>query len=440
MESIEIKGFLTIEHAHLEIKKINILIGAQAQGKSVIAKLVYFFKHFFPEIFIPSIEKLKTKRELDKKTLAEFELIFPRYTWTDQEFSIVYLRANYELSITRIKVNDKYVLKFTYSQELVKLHQKLKRQFKLALSDQKEFFSEESEHWKPPVPTRKEFFFHDNIFEEIKKSSFNTLLDSAIFIPAGRSFFAALQNNIFSFLSNDINIDPLIKKFGSQYEQCKRLHLVYKSDPFKQHNVDYVSLNKVGQLMSKILAGEYFYEEGQDWIVDNGKFTNLMHTSSGQQESLPMLLVLKIRSIFFKHMDYATFFIEEPEAHLFPSSQKQIISLIATIYNATGKSFFITTHSPYILTALNNLVVGQDAYDKAKASANTEQLNKLAEVLPVDELIHLEDVSAYTLNNGLVESIVDRDDRLIGANLLDAVSDEFDIAFGVAIDVLYGAS
>lgn len=438
MESIEIKGFLSIDHAHLEIKKINILIGAQAQGKSVIAKLVYFFKHFFPEIFIPSIENLETKRELDKKTLAEFELIFPRYTWVDQEFSIVYLRADYELSITRIKENDKYKCKFTYSQELVNLHKTLKGRFKLALSDQKEFFSEENEHWKPPVPTRKEFFFHDNIFEEIKKSSFNTLLDSAIFIPAGRSFFAALQNNIFSFLSNDINIDPLIKKFGSHYEQCKRLHLVRTSDPFKQHSVDYAFLNKVDQLMSKILAGEYVYEEGQDWVVNNGKLTNLMHTSSGQQESLPMLLVLKIRPIFFKHVDYATFFIEEPEAHLFPTSQKQIISLIATIYNSTGSSFFITTHSPYILTALNNLVVGKDAYDKAKASGNTEQLKKLAEVLPEDELIRLEEVAAYTLNNGKVESIIDLEDRLIGANLLDSVSDEFEIAFSVAIDALYG--
>ena len=37
MEQIEIKGFLTIEHAVFEIKKINILIGEQAQGKSVIA-------------------------------------------------------------------------------------------------------------------------------------------------------------------------------------------------------------------------------------------------------------------------------------------------------------------------------------------------------------------------------------------------------------------
>ena len=108
------------------------------------------------------------------------------------------------------------------------------------------------------------------------------------------------------------------------------------------------------------------------------------------------------------------------------------------LYKMTGQTFFITTHSPYILTAINNLVVGKDAYDKAQASDNTEQLNKLAEVLPTDELIRLEDVSAYTLNNGRVESIVDLEDRLIGANLLDGVSDEFDKAFGVAVGVLYG--
>ncbi len=44
MESIEIEGFLTISKAHFEIKKINILIGTQASGKSIVAKLVYFFK------------------------------------------------------------------------------------------------------------------------------------------------------------------------------------------------------------------------------------------------------------------------------------------------------------------------------------------------------------------------------------------------------------
>ena len=147
-----------------------------------------------------------------------------------------------------------------------------------------------------------------------------------------------------------------------------------------------------------------------------------------------MLLILKILPRMYEKE--TTFFIEEPEAHLFPTSQKQIISLIATIYNAFGHSFFITTHSPYILTAINNLVVGQDAYDKA--NGDTEKLKRLEKVLPADELIRLEDVSAYTLNKGKLESIIDMENRLIGANLLDSVSDEFEAAFSVATDILYG--
>jgi hypothetical protein len=67
-----------------------------------------------------------------------------------------------------------------------------------------------------------------------------------------------------------------------------------------------------------------------------------------------------------------------------------------------------------------------------------EKLKRLEKVFAFDELINLEDVSAYTLNKGKLESIIDIENRLIGANLLDSVSDDFEAAFSVAIDILYG--
>jgi hypothetical protein len=88
------------------------------------------------------------------------------------------------------------------------------------------------------------------------------------------------------------------------------------------------------------------------------------------------------------------------------------------------------------LTAINNLVAGKDAYDKA--NGDIEKLSRLEKVFAFDELISLEDVSAYTLNKGKLESIIDIENRLIGANLLDSVSDDFEAAFSVAIDILYG--
>ncbi len=429
MESIEINGFLTIDHANFEIKKINILIGAQAQGKSVIAKLAYFFKNFFPDIFIPSIQKFETKRDIGKKCLAKFEQIFPRYTWSNQEFSIVYKNGDYELSIIRTKAGNKTTLKFTYDKELADFHKELKSNYKLALEE----FDARVEHGNGKKKQQGENIFYETISEKIKNSSFNNVYKRPIFIPASRSFFAALQKNIFSFLANDIDIDPFVKEFGFNYENSKRLH---QDGFFRIDDISEATRKKVDKLASDIIVGEYVYADEQDWILNKGKRTNLANASSGQQESLPMLLILQIWPFSYPKENLQNFIIEEPEAHLFPTSQKQIISLIATIYNACGHSFFITTHSPYILTAINNLVVGQDAYDKA--NGDTEKLKKLEKVLPADELICLEDVSAYTLNKGKLESIIDMENRLIGANLLDAVSDEFDLAFGVATEILYG--
>ena len=42
MEKLTVKKFLNIKDIEFNLSKINIIIGQQASGKSVIAKLVYF--------------------------------------------------------------------------------------------------------------------------------------------------------------------------------------------------------------------------------------------------------------------------------------------------------------------------------------------------------------------------------------------------------------
>ncbi|MFN5263572.1 MAG: AAA family ATPase, partial [Pseudanabaena sp.] len=51
MQKIIIKNFGAIEYAEIEIKKVLVLIGEQASGKSTIAKLIYFFKTLRDEVF-----------------------------------------------------------------------------------------------------------------------------------------------------------------------------------------------------------------------------------------------------------------------------------------------------------------------------------------------------------------------------------------------------
>ncbi|MCG6171626.1 AAA family ATPase, partial [Anoxybacillus sp. LAT_11] len=78
------------------------------------------------------------------------------------------------------------------------------------------------------------------------------------------------------------------------------------------------------------------------------EYTKLKFSSSGQQEVVWILLliftvILERRRVFMV--------IEEPEAHLYPSAQKEMVALFALLLNATDNTLVITTHSPYILSA-----------------------------------------------------------------------------------------
>ncbi|MFM8341215.1 MAG: AAA family ATPase [Methylomonas sp.] len=417
MESIEIEGFLTISKAHFEIKKINILIGTQASGKSIVAKLVYFFKKFFSDIFIESIEKNQNKPSVSKHVLAKFEQLFPKYTWDHQEFIITYKYNNYQVSISRKKSGSHYSLKFDYCPELQSLHKFLKTSYNKSLKEYEITESTDRKH---------SFHIQEFLYNAILDTDFGTGFRNTIFIPASRSFFANLQKNVFSFLASNIDFDPFIKEFGSRYERSKRLFRI--DIPSEDKHLK----TKINNLIESIISGEYEFSDDKDWIANHGKKTNLANASSGQQESLPMLIILSIWPFIYGNDRKGMFFIEEPEAHLFPMSQKQIISILATIYNAFGHPFFITTHSPYILTAINNLVIGCDAYDNCHNDEDRLQLSKL---IPQDEIIKFEDVSAYTFNHGQLESIMDEETRLIGCSIIDAVSENFAEAFDLANDI-----
>lgn len=91
----------------------------------------------------------------------------------------------------------------------------------------------------------------------------------------------------------------------------------------------------------------------RDYIKSkSGALVNLEYASSGQQEALPLLLSIVCTS------KNTTLVIEEPEAHLFPSAQADVVKLIGKTYNLTeeASNFIITTHSPYILMSINNAV------------------------------------------------------------------------------------
>lgn len=407
-ERLVIENFLAVKKASIDVKKINVIIGPQANGKSLIAKLLHFHR-ILNSIFLSSIKNDWTKRETDRHIIKEFESRFPRYAWDGSSFFVGYSIGDIFFEIDGKKTgNSKTVVSVNYSPELVKAVNYRKKVYKKA---REELSAETSDAGRD----RKEInLYYEVVVSPLYLGDYSYFFTRALFIPASRSFFANLQKNIFTFLASNLDIDPYLKEFGSHYENSKRW---YKDDYLRRKDPEFVQ--NLYDAVESIVSGEYEHADQQDWIVKNSRRINLANASSGQQEALPMLLALCYWPL--RGSDSSMCFIEEPEAHLFPTSQANIISLLSNICIKQGTGFFITTHSPYIVTALNNLIV---AHDKIRDGLLTSA--ELVDINGPSSAVAYEDVAAYSMCDGVATSIGDDEYRIIGADMLDSISDHFD--------------
>ncbi|MCR4572591.1 MAG: ATP-binding protein, partial [Lentisphaeria bacterium] len=115
------------------------------------------------------------------------------------------------------------------------------------------------------------------------------------------------------------------------------------------------------------------------------------------------------------------------ETHLYPAAQKKLMELLAFVANHS-QGMFITTHSPYVLGSLNNLLYAGNRPAKFK--------KKIAEIIP--EEYQLKHIDAFYLKDGGIESAIDNDMKpLIENGLIDDVSHELNDEIDRMIDLKY---
>lgn len=417
-EKIKIKGFLGIENIKIDINKITIIIGPQASGKSVTAKLIHFFKTI-PDEILEIIQNGENLRSFNSQLLNKFKDYFPQETWQSTAFEIVYTIDNLNFKITKSQKikNPKIII----DEKIKKLFNQCKITYKRYHDKYDENKDDSFDYFVEYNPTYKiRDYFHDHL------KQFDCFGYQQIYVPAGRSFFANLQSSIFTFLSTNNAIDPLLKDFGMFYENIKQFgtrHLRLRDDDYKEY------FSKVSKLVQKIIKGKHVIENNEDYIVlDNGKLIKVANSSSGQQEALPLALILQsLNGIRFSRTG-STCFIEEPEAHLFPLAQKEIIDLIALTFNnnVTSNQFFITTHSPYILTTLNNNIYA------GKLLSEGIKINSIYdENIAIDPKL----ISAYSIQDGKSKSMICPETELISSEIIDSVSNDLSVDFGKLLEL-----
>lgn len=115
-------------------------------------------------------------------------------------------------------------------------------------------------------------------------------------------------------------------------------------------------------------------------LLNNKRKVILIFASSGQQE---LLWLYNQLYILLLRRENAFVIIEEPEAHLYPSLQKEVMDFIVQFAYLNNSTVYVTTHSPYLLVEANTLYYAGRVYEKASSQVE-EIMGEWHCILPRD--------------------------------------------------------
>lgn len=291
---------------------------------------------------------------------------------------------------------------------------------------------------------------------DFEDNRYNTKL---CFIPSERNLISAVKNLDRTYKASELDI---LLNYLLEWDEVKDF---------------YGTKNPLRLSVARNI--QYLNDGGADFIYlsQNGRKLPVFYASSGVQSAMPIEVMIDRYSSFvgekaslskhdwrhifdeMKDSDIAQnvltskankayyqsvqFFIEEPEQNLYPMSQKDLLlnvvkHLVAANRNEKAKQrsmVVMTTHSPYILSVLNELMAEAKLYDK-----HTEKHIEGAEdFVNYYCLMQPEDYLAYYINdNGTFENLIDPDLPMISGVELDGVSDWVEERISKVNEFLYG--
>ncbi len=419
MEKIIIKNFGPIESVELEISPFLVFIGPQASGKSTISKSIYFFKSIRNDVLKYFIEVIETGNfdydllNIKKRIRAKFLNFFGPTAHVDDFYLHYEYGNNKSISIDLTKtilktyVNPKFNNKF--KKEFIKILNQIKNSLSHSIHRNPKFLSSSEllkiEQEKKNVLNKIEALVND-LFEDNK---------DLLFIPAGRSLLTTLSDQLQYIHPH--RMDYLMQAFIDRINATKPLftkslqELIEDKKYLTNEPIKFGVVKSAKKVIENILKAKYKNDfDSEKLFVSKRKYVKINYSSSGQQE---VIWILNL--IFISLLDNNKLFVvfEEPEAHLYPEAQKEIIDLIALLFNALESQIIITTHSPYILSAINNLIYADVLSKKGK---------DISSIIEKRKVIDSDAVDAYFVQDGALISIIDEETKMIKSEAIDSAS------------------
>ncbi|MFC3580610.1 AAA family ATPase [Sphingomonas hylomeconis] len=430
MPTLNISEFSCLTEASFTLAPVNVIIGPQGSGKSVTTKLFYFFA----DILSNAIQYAERGDSIDdvKKILSKhFALWFPPSAWGPGRFNITYTADMFTVRVLRRRRNNKLSdeVAITFSEWFYDLYEGILDVFK----DVREGGAAGiDDTLNVNAVLDRSYRARDIANRRIIKSLGDEYLAQQTFIPAGRAFFTSIGRLVAGFEQAG-SLDPVTIKFAKLFAGIRdRSSRRFNAGQASRLGTDFVE--RRAMFMDKLFGGSVVFDDETEFVeTKDGRKVPFTALSSGQQELLPMWSLMD----YFGEVDALRagrhtasiaprelVYIEEPEAHLFPSAQSLLMEfLIGSIASERNRrSLIITTHSPYIMGKLNVFLKAGQLSRRKKRNLDINA------IIPRECWLNEVNLSALAIQDNQIVDLID-EEGLIDATYLDGVSEDISREF-----------
>lgn len=411
-ETLIIEKLGPIRKLEIKPRPLTLIIGEQASGKSLVAQVLYFFRglesHVGRAYSLELIERERWHGVAVKQILDNLRGV-PFGYFADGTATL-----RYRLSLSPRSKHLDWKLSVYSVNRLVRPLKSLREQM---------------DRWA------------DSWIED-KEALGRTRRLRQIFIPTERSMITRLSESEESVLYADYQPEPIRRLATILNRAARTYESVYprlrNGPPGKRNMTERQQARAfILDCQRKALAGEaYVPRRGLKrwkWRIRKerrDKILPIQATASGQMEAWPFFALATVFGAhYLSRNESLDFYFEEPETHLHPAAQVEVMKVIAYLVNR-GQRFVVTTHSPFIAYVVDNMMQRFMAY-KGQIPEGQVALNP-------------DDVAAYRLRQSPdepPEDIMDREDtRLLKLDELERVADELEAEFAELLEKAEGST
>ncbi len=362
-ERLIVRNFGPITNLDIEFRRLTLFIGDQGSGKSTLSKLLTICRDYnWWLLMLENADAEDVKKPFYDFGINEYFMDDTFISYTMTGFSIKYENGAFSIVSDYIKADE------------------IKKYF-LYLN-------------------KRNGSGQDAAVDETQAKELEPYARAVLYILAERNLVGNLSESLASMLTAQVPLPKPLMEYMSMFERAKKEYPSYNIPFF---NVKFVKKN-----------GKERIE-----LVGKDKDLPLSACSSGLQSAIPMLMVIDYA---LKTDSFNSFVIEEPEQNLFPQNQFEMLGFITSKlwHPSRRRQFIITTHSPYLLSSLNVLMLAYKLH-------HIEEVREEAEKIIVPGYtVNPDDVSVFALDpHGEVycKSLISEKTGLVSVNELDSVSE-----------------